>query len=162
MKIKTQRLVIRPLEINDWQAMQEILTDFENSDTFMYDYKAPTDTDAIRSLIPFWVKSKKYYAVIVIETGEIAGFLSMTGDELGFTMKTSCKRKGYGYEASMALLQYMCKKRGMNCFTAQAALENTASLKLLEKLGFRLESIIDIQFRKDMPAVESGNFVLDL
>ncbi len=162
MKIITQRLVIRPLAVEDWQEMQQILTDFENSDVYMYDYKAPTDTETIRTLIPFWVKSRRYYTICIQDTGETAGFLSMDGDELGFTMKTSCKRKGYGYEAASALLKYLNNRKGMDHFTAQAACDNAASVKLLEKLGFRADTISDVQFRENLPAVECINFVLDI
>jgi len=162
MKIITQRLVIRPLAVEDRQSMQRILTDFENSDVYMYDYKAPTDIETIRTLIPFWVKSRRYYTVCIQATGETAGFLSMDGDELGFTMKTSCKRKGYGYEAASALIEYLNRKKKMYCFTAQAASENTASVRLLRKLGFRAETVVDVKFRENLPAVECINFVLNI
>ena len=128
----------------------------------MYDYKAPTDIETIRTLIPFWVKSRRYYTVCIQATGKTAGFLSMDGDELGFTMKTSCKRKGYGYEAASALIEYLNRKKKMYCFTAQAALENTPSVKLLKKLGFVMESTGYIQFRENMQPVECGNFILYL
>ena len=162
MELKTRRLIIRPLEISDWPAMREILADFENSDVFMYDYKAPTDADSVRTLIPFWVRSRNYYTITLDKSGEIIGFLSLVGDELGFTLKTEYKRNGYGYESAFALLGYMFDKRGMDCFTAQAAMENIRSVKLLEKLGFRLVSLIDVTFREELPAVECGNFILDL
>ena len=160
MKITTQRLVIRPLAVKDRQAMQQILTDFENSDCYKYDYKAPTDPDLISNLIPYWVRNRHYYTIIVNETGKTAGFISLIKNELGFSMKTEFKHQGYGYEASAALLDYMIKRRGKKEFIAQAALENTPSVKLLEKLGFVLESTEYVQFRRNMPPVECGNYRL--
>lgn len=162
MKIITERLVVRPLAVKDRQAMQQILTDFENSDVYMYDYPAPTDINIISTLIPFWVKSRRYYTICLQSTGETAGFLSMDGDELGFTMREAFKRKGYGYEAASALLDYLNGKKKMHHFTAQAALDNTPSVRLLEKLGFEIRSTEYVQFREDMPPVKCGNFILDL
>ncbi|MBQ8603822.1 MAG: GNAT family N-acetyltransferase [Oscillospiraceae bacterium] len=162
MKIITDRLTVRPLSVKDRAAMQAVLIDFENSDMFMYDYKAPTDSNTISTLIPLWVKSSRYYTICLNCTGEIIGFLSMVGDELGFTMKSAHKRQGYGYEAAHALLSYLSRRRSMNRFTAQAALENTRSVKLLKKLGFTVQSTEYVQFRESMPSVECGNFLLEL
>ena len=162
MKITTPRLIVRSLAEKDRMAMQRILADFENSDVYMYDYKAPTDINIIRALIPFWVKSRRYYAICLKKTGDIAGFLSMDDNELGFTMKSEHKRKGYCYEAASALLSYMYNKKDMDHFIAQAAADNIASVKLLEKLGFRPETLIDVQFRENMSPVECINFVLDI
>lgn len=162
MKIETERLAIQPLRIGDRKTMYLVLNDFENSEYRLYDYRPPTELEKIEKLINYWARSGRYFTVSLKNENKAIGFISLDGDEIGFNIKSEYKRKGYGYEALTAFIEYMSQKRRIKHFTAQAALENIPSVKLLKKLGFTVESTEDVLFRDDCPSVQCGNFELYL
>lgn len=166
MKIETERLLIKPLTNNDGDAMLNILQDFENSPASSYDYPRPVQEDKINMLLRYWVKSGKYFMIYLKDTKEICGFLCYEDDEVGFNIHTSYQRQGIGYEALTAFIEYMHSYRKKRHFTAQAALENISSVRLLEKAGFLLTGTEYISFRKNtegIPAQQKcGNFTLEI
>ena len=162
MRIETERLVVRMLQREDADAMQQTLQDFEQSEYRLFDYKPPVDMDRIEVLMRYWVRSRKYYTLILKESEEKIGFISVGGDEIGFSLKTEFHNQGYGYEGTKAVIDYLSDKKKIKVFTAQAALENIPSVKLLEKLGFVMKSTEEIQFRRSHPPVLCGNYELKI
>ncbi len=161
MKIETDRLIIRRLNTKDGRAMKEILTDFENSPAAVYDYRRPTDSEKIDMLMPIWVKNSRYYIISEKDSGKSIGFICIDKSaDVGFNIHSAYHRKGYGYEAVSAFINYMRTKKHIKIFTAQAAVENTASVKLLEKLGFSETGREYIRFRQNRPEYECIKFKL--
>lgn len=165
MKIRTNRLTIRSMLLTDNISMHNILLDFEASPAHKYDYPRPVEQDKINLLIRYWVRSNKYFMLDITATGETIGFVCYEDDEIGFSIITKYHMQGYGYEALTAFIEYMTEHKGKKIFTAQAALDNTASVKLLEKAGFIRESEEYIAFRKDssgkgIPCI-CGNYRLE-
>lgn len=58
--------------------------------------------------------------------------------EVGFTVKKSCRGRGYATEALTAVLRYLTENEGIACVTAWCAAENTGSKSVLEKAGMQL------------------------
>jgi [ribosomal protein S5]-alanine N-acetyltransferase len=71
--------------------------------------------------------------------------------ELGYILNPAYQRQGYGAEAAAALVRQALTDGGMHRVVAHCNPENTASWKLLEKIGFRREGLHrqDIFFRRD-------------
>jgi len=61
---------------------------------------------------------------------------------MGYSLARSYWRKGYAFEAVTALLNYLFEERGLHRVIAECDVENMASWKLLEKLGFRREAYL--------------------
>lgn len=63
--------------------------------------------------------------------------------ELGFVIDAEYQRKGYGYEVCRAILHYAKDELGFEMIQALVKEENTASLKLLRKLGFHIQQKVE-------------------
>ncbi len=86
------------------------------------------------------------WAIIIKETGEIVGMIgliqlqdedeNLTQDyEIGWHLKKSAWGKGYATEAAKAILDYGFKVLKLTTIYAIARPENTASLRLIQRLG---------------------------
>jgi [ribosomal protein S5]-alanine N-acetyltransferase len=62
------------------------------------------------------------------ETGEF---------ELGYSFRRECWGQGYATEATRAILNWTFENTDLNAITAMAAMDNTASRRVLEKSGLR-------------------------
>jgi RimJ/RimL family protein N-acetyltransferase len=59
---------------------------------------------------------------------------------IGFTLAVAYWRKGYAEEACRRLLEYLFGELNLHRVVAECDVDNIASLKLLEQLGFRREA----------------------
>lgn len=153
--IKTDRLLIKPLTAEDWQSMQAIASDFKESQYAVYDMPLPTEEQAIKELTKKFADTKLFFAVML--EGVMIGYICFHAEDgnydLGFCFHSYYQGKGFAYESCTAIMEYMEKERAVKVFTAGTALKNAPSCKLLEKLGFVLESTETLSFHKD----ENGN-----
>ena len=62
--------------------------------------------------------------------------------DLGFALLPAYAGKGYAYEAAKAVLHYAQSKLHLQRLVAITLVDNAASLKLLQKLGFRFERMV--------------------
>jgi len=63
--------------------------------------------------------------------------------DVGFAFLPAYRRQGYGVESTRAMLEHGVRSFGLRRIVAITALENPGSIRLLEKLGFRFERIVD-------------------
>lgn len=64
--------------------------------------------------------------------------------ELGWSVFREHQRKGYATEAALALMEWATHVHGIRRFISATTLDNTASLRVHEKLGFvRTGEIVD-------------------
>ena len=64
---------------------------------------------------------------------------TMEDVDIGFAFLPAFRANGYGREAATATLALGCTKFGLRRIVATTAMDNDASGRLLEKLGFRFE-----------------------
>ena len=89
------------------------------------------------------VPDRKLFAIMV--DGEIVGECKLKGIDtekrqcsMGIHLRDdSVKERGYGTQAERLILQYAFEELGMIAVNADAALKNTRSQHVLEKVGFR-------------------------
>ena len=85
------------------------------------------------------------YAVELAATGELIGDVGVRLDEnrmqadLGFTLARAHQGRGYATEAVTALLDLLFTEHGLRRVSAECDARNTASARLLERVGFRRE-----------------------
>lgn len=165
MQITTNRLSIGPLTKADWKDVQEICADFERSPYAQYDYPLPVGEREVKDAVEKWEKSSRFYAVRLTGGEEVIGFVCFHGEaeyDVGFNFKARYQGAGYAYEAMSALMRAMAHRYGISKFTAGLALGNTPSLKLVQRLGFSLDSTETRSFRTDENGTEiickCGNF----
>ena len=135
------RLILRKYEAEDLQDLYEYLSDPEV--VKFEPYKPMTRTEAEENLA--WrISTDEMIAVELKENHKMIGnvylgkreFASL---ELGYVFNRSYWGNGYAYESVSALVELTFQK-GIHRIYAECDPLNTASWKLLEKLGFQREA----------------------
>lgn len=150
--IETERLTLKPIVVDDSDALLEIFSDPE---VMRYWNTAPWVT--IQDSIDFINESNDsmlrqeslVLGVYLKSTGELAGKCMLFDydkeskrAEVGFGLGRSCWGKGYISEAGEALIQYGFNSLGLRRIEAEIDPENQSSAKALEKLGFSREGLL--------------------
>lgn len=68
---------------------------------------------------------------------------TLPGPDLGFAFLPEHEGKGYGFESATEMLQYGREKLGFTTVLAITSQDNEVSGKLLEKLGFKFDKLIE-------------------
>ncbi len=85
-------------------------------------------------------------ALACVQVG-VCGFVkreTLPKADLGFAFLPQFERRGYGFESSEAVMKYGRETLGLDRVLAITSLDNDPSGKLLEKLGFEFDSIIEV------------------
>lgn len=151
LRLKTQRLNIRPLELKDVNFILELLNtdDFKN---FIGDKGIRTTEDAKNYLINGPQKMYKQLGIglCMVETLEshtslgICGLIkreSLDDVDLGFGFLPKYYNKGYAFEASKKILDESRIK--YKRVVAISNSNNQSSIKLLIKLGMKFEKSLE-------------------
>ena len=152
MKIETPRLIIRPFQEKNADALYRIKTDprvMEYCPDFL-------DVDAKREDMPDYIRTFRKleedgdfdtwrcYAIENKVTGEVMGAITFCKQnmlheyDMGWMMIGEYTGKGYASEAAEAFAEYFCSKHGVDYLTAVMDVDNPASRRTAEKSGFRL------------------------
>lgn len=144
MEIKTSRLILRPLGIKYLESTHEYSSDREATKFMMF---LPNDTveetaEFLKNADVEWSKQNpEFYEFAVLldhrHIGAVSLYLdeSRTTGEFGWILHRDFWRQGITTEAVKALLDYSVNVLGIHHFVAHCDSENTASYKLMEKLG---------------------------
>ncbi|MBP1585448.1 MAG: GNAT family N-acetyltransferase, partial [Lachnospiraceae bacterium] len=149
--LETDRCVIRETTVSDLDAFYEIYSD-PGITRFMEDLMERSEeekyTENYRDLI-YGIYGHGIWTVILRETGEVIGRAGLderagfTTPELGFMIGTKWQRRGLALEVCEGILRWAAEE-GMDNVMSLTEKENTASVSLLEKLGFSAEDTVKI------------------
>lgn len=151
--LRTKRLILREIRPSDAPAIFAIFSDPDVTRFYgMEPYQKVTEAEdlvtrwhkrfADRQLIR-WVITPKNETDKVIGTcgfNEWKRHFHCAG--VGYDLAPSYWRQGVMSEALTAVLKFGFAKMGLNRVEAHVLLENVASIKLLEKIGFKHEGIL--------------------
>ena len=150
--IETERLIIRKHEEKDLNDLHEYLSDEE---VVRFEPYTAMSLEETKKNLEWRISSDEIFALELKSTGKMIGnvFLGKRECEtleLGYVLNRNFWKKGYAYEACIALCDNAFSK-GIHRIEANCDPLNTASWKLLERLGFLREGhlIKDIYFRKN-------------
>jgi RimJ/RimL family protein N-acetyltransferase len=99
-------------------------------------------------------------AIVFRETGQVIGEVLLKNSgvdeaELGYAIHRSFWGKGLAREATSAMLELGIREFGLRRVTATLDARNTASVRLLERLGFTLHREYEEEFKGEIaPALE--------
>lgn len=99
-------------------------------------------------------------AIVFRETGQVIGEVLLKNKgldegELGYALHRAFWGKGIAREATSAMLELGIREFGLRRITAILDARNTASVRLLERLGFTLHREYDEEFKGEIaPALE--------
>lgn len=148
--LETARLRIRPLETGDLDAFFAITRDPDAMR--LMDDGQPLTRERTEEWIQvsqrnYALHSRGCMAVLERTTGAFIGFCGLVanGDqsriELVYALRPSASGRGYATESARAMLEYGATL--MDTIYATVYPQNTASLRVLEKLGFKQIHVAD-------------------
>ena len=148
-QLETERLVLRDLAESDSSALFQNYSDEDIAKNFL---DAPlTDMEqAIRFIEAFRAEFRQgeaiTWAVSLKGTNEFIGTCSYMIEanscaEIGYDLSKAHWGKGLMTEALRAIVKYGFDELGLQRIDADTLSENSRSVKLLERLGFRLEDV---------------------
>ncbi|MEA3266722.1 MAG: GNAT family N-acetyltransferase [Candidatus Fermentibacteria bacterium] len=146
--IQTERLVLRQVATEDTEGLFLCYSDPE----VMKYLATPLDNeDAIEGILEDYKDGfnqgyNLIWSIIIRETGAFAGtagfeefsFLDCKAD-IGFSLLRKHQGKGYMEEALSKIVAYGFQELNLNRIQTTVVPENTASVKLLNRLGFQKE-----------------------
>lgn len=154
MILETARLRLRKLTEDDSAFVLRLV----NEPAFLTNIgdKEVRNLDDARRFIRegAWTNQPKPgYGQLLVElkdTGEpvgVCGLLyrpSLDVTDVGFALLSAYHREGYAYEAATAVLQYGRSTLGIPKIVALTIPENTASIRLIEKLGLQFVEVVQM------------------
>ena len=155
--IETERLILRKPTLKDSEAIFELC---RRPETSQYSYWRPhNNVNETREMIKQKLCDIRkgalppFFAVEEKSTGQVVGTCSyVSADncyksvEIGYSILSDCWGQGFGAEVAWGLTGYAFDRMEAQRVYARVLPENTASLKLLEKLGFAFEAVLKKDF----------------
>jgi [ribosomal protein S5]-alanine N-acetyltransferase len=145
--ISTQRLRIRAFRQEDAGDLYEYLS---NDTIYVYESGEPQDQLQAQAIAVEFSSGTNFWAVELIAEHKVIGQIyfqqieplhRMTW-ELGYIFNPHYHHHGYATEAVSALIRCGFAFGGIHRITAHCNPENTASWRLLERVGFRREGLL--------------------
>ncbi len=139
--IETERLILRPLVIEDAKDVFEWVAD-PIVNRYM-PYALYQNIYQVEEWITSLAENKNEFGFYLKEAHKVIGSGSITFSEergeyaLGYNLNRNFWGRGYAAEASKAMLRWASNNLGAKDFYAIRANENVASGKVLEKCGFQ-------------------------
>ncbi len=150
IEIQTDRLVIKDLEISNAADMYK----YRSHDLIIkYQSFYPKNVEEVIAFIKENTKhfnlEDNWHQVGIFNKAELIGDIGIhfVGPqnmqcEIGYTIDVKYQRKGYGKEAVCGVLDYLLLKLKKHRVIASLDPENSASIRLLESIGFRKEGLM--------------------
>lgn len=148
--IETERLILRDIIPADRQAIFDYRSDAETNKFQSWIPKNPEEVDEFiqRNYKEFNLPETWYQILITDkETGTVIGDIGIHffGEEnkqveLGITVHKKFHGKGYASEALKGCIDFLFNDLQKHRIIASVDPENTASLRLMERIGFRKEA----------------------
>lgn len=141
-KIETERLILRPITIDDAYDVYEW-----GSDPMVNRYMPYPLHENVHQAEE-WINSlagKNEFVFCLKDSGEVVGGGSMSyhekykAYELGYNLKRKHWGAGYATEAAKALIQWAYQELGVHDFFARHAKANHASEHVIKKCGFQFK-----------------------
>lgn len=151
--LQTDRLIIRNFQPDDWQDLQELAVQYQASEWAKYEDPWPTGTDEVKGMAKFLASGDGFLAVILKDIGKLIGLIAIEPRKeqeegvhnLGYVFHPGYSGQGYATEGCQAVMAYLFDQLGIVAILTGTRLENTPSVRLLERLG--LHSIGQGEFR---------------
>src|SRR5579863_3389148 len=147
--IISERLHLREFRLEDERAIHEYASDPEVT---MHTGWGPNDEETTRSVLRQWIVDQQTWPRYSIPLGiELrsekrligsTGFASVNGATgiFGFVLHKSFWGHGFATEACRALLGFGFDNLNLHRVTAECFVEQTLSVRIMEKLGMRREA----------------------
>ncbi|WP_053800000.1 GNAT family N-acetyltransferase [Streptomyces rimosus] len=140
-QLTTDRLVLRPWSLDEVAAVIDNRRSADWADDF------PAEGDRVIARLfeqhPGWLDDHSQRLIIERDSELLVGSIGLFGSpgdgqvEIGYGLVASRRGRGYATEAARALTDFALALPGVHTVVAGAELSNPASMRVLEKAGFR-------------------------
>ena len=144
--LETERLFLREMDRNDYNALYWVLADTEIMRHYPYTFDEARVTDWIeRNVNRYRINGFGLWAVCLKESGEMIGDCGLTlqnlkGEilpEIGFHIRRDCQRKGYAKEAARAVRDWAFRNTDYPALYSYCKYTNEPSYRTAESIGMR-------------------------
>ena len=144
MIIETERLLLREINDDDFQALYKVLADSENMQHYPYAFDEKMVRNWIaRNIERYRVFGFGLWAVCLKATGEMIGDCGLTmqlikGEikpEIGYHIRADKQRKGYAKEAAIAVRDWVFNNTPFNVVYSYMKYNNEASARTAMSYG---------------------------
>ncbi len=150
--IKTDRLNLRILSLDDADRLEELASDYDVAKTTL-NIPHPYPKGSAKQFISHVLKGEQegkiaIFAVIEESSSNLIGILSIginithRRGELAYWIGKPYWRQGYGTEAVRATLKHAFEELKLNKIFAQEYSDNPGSWLIMEKIGMKSEGIL--------------------
>ncbi len=148
MQVTTARLRLREFIDDDWRAVLDYQRDPRYLRYYPWDERTEDDARAFVGMFLNWQQEqprRRFQLAIIRRDDErligncgIRRPLDNEHDaEIGYELNPDCWGQGYATEAAAAMVQFGFHELGLQRITSWCIADNTASVRALERLGFR-------------------------
>lgn len=144
IELKSERLLLRPLDISDLETTYQYTLDKENTKYMLHFFDSSKEdiSSFLINVTNEWKKgSPSFYEFAIIYNSNHIGALSLYLDEdkknaeIGWVLNAKYHNKGFATEAAKEVLNFAKTKLNINHFIAHCDSENIASSRVMEKIG---------------------------
>ena len=152
LRLESARLWLRPFQDSDLETFLAYRNDPLVAQYQSWNVPYPRESgvqffEQLKAAHPNTQGEWYQVALELKSTGELIGdvaFCTLVYDDrqalMGYSLARPFWHAGYAFEAVTCLLRYLFEERTLHRVIAECDVENVASWKLLEKLGFRREA----------------------
>ena len=152
--LETERLILRPFTVEDAPFILTLLNE-ESFLRYIGDKKVRNLEDARQYILngPVTSYERHGFGLCLVQLKESQTPIGMCGllkreelpdPDIGFAFLPNFWNKGFGSEAATGVLEYARERLSLQRILAITSLDNDASIKLLERLGFRFERVVQM------------------
>ncbi len=144
--LTTKRLILRPFDIKDFSDFHEYIID--NKVNKLLGISTTINSEIIKSLFNSNINNPLCWAMELKNSKKVIGDFHFDNivenylAHIGFAINSSYHKQGYGSEAASEIIKFGMTKLNLGKIRAITLIQNTASIKLLEKLNFEKEALI--------------------
>ena len=146
MILETQRLILREMDPNDFDALYAVLADSDITEHYPYTFDETRVRNWIaRNMARYSKDGFGLWAVVLKETGEMIGDCGITMQnihgtmlpEIGYHIRKDWQRRGYASEAAAACIRYAFENYAFSAVYSYMKYTNIPSQRTAMKNGMR-------------------------
>lgn len=156
--LETEHLILRPFEIGDAPAVEELASAYEVAATTLnipYPYPAGLAESYILGAQEAMERGDRFsFAIIRKFDQHFIGSVTLSprpphnSAEIGYWIGVPYWKKGYASEAARRVVQFGFEEKKLNRIYATCFVDNPASARVLEKIGMKHEGRLRQHFHK--------------
>lgn len=155
INVETERIIIRPYKTNDLEKSYKLMQDKELYEFLHFDVMTFEEYQflfnwLLQSYDSVGNNFKYSFAIFLKDTNELIGWVGIgnldciSGEkEIYYLIGKQFQGKGYAFEAAREIIKYGFTNLGLNRIVAKVNPKNIASKRIIEKLGFNFEYVLE-------------------